>query len=247
MIEKTFTKDSYSGECCVCGTDQVFTRCSHRTRETYKCIKCSASLRERGQAEAILYCYGKNGNIKSLNELIHTESFKKLTIYEPGTIGPFRQLLRTLPYYFESDFYSEENKHKSSAKLPHQNLESLTYSDNKFDLVITSDIMEHVRKPKNAFLEIFRVLKSGGNYIFTVPLQNKTIQRVNVESDIDIPILEECYHGNGKNGRSLVYNDFGLDIKDLLDNIGFITSLKEINSLKHKNNYIYTIIASKPN
>ena len=47
-----------------------------------------------------------------------------------------------------------------------QNLESLLYEDESFDLFITQDVMEHIFEPSKAFKEIARVLKPGGAHIF---------------------------------------------------------------------------------
>ena len=43
-----------------------------------------------------------------------------------------------------------------------QDLMNLTYENNTFDLVLSSDIFEHVRKPYIGFKEINRIPKLGG-------------------------------------------------------------------------------------
>lgn len=105
-----------------------------------------------------------------------------------------------------------------------ENLEKLTFPDNSFDMVIFSDIFEHIRKPFVAFSEVNRILKLGGAHIFTVPmllpLPSKTRIRVDSSEEKDKFIHEPHYHGDGKGGRSLVYSDFG---KDMLDDISSYT------------------------
>ena len=49
--------------------------------------------------------------------------------------------------------------------------ESLPFGDSFFDTVIMSDVLEHVDDEKKSLNEIFRVLKSGGQLIITVPHQ----------------------------------------------------------------------------
>ena len=69
-----------------------------------------------------------------------------------------------------------------------QNLEQLTFSDNSFDIVITSDVMEHVRLDDRAHQEIRRVLKPGGVYLFTVPhfrVKSESLIRVAVNDPLD--------------------------------------------------------------
>jgi ubiquinone/menaquinone biosynthesis C-methylase UbiE len=46
---------------------------------------------------------------------------------------------------------------------------NLSYEDNSFDTVVAFDVLEHVEDDQQAISEIFRVLKPGGFFIFTVP------------------------------------------------------------------------------
>ena len=45
----------------------------------------------------------------------------------------------------------------------------LNFSDDSFDLVFSTQVIEHVPRPWDAFKEIARVLKSGGYVVITVP------------------------------------------------------------------------------
>jgi ubiquinone/menaquinone biosynthesis C-methylase UbiE len=56
----------------------------------------------------------------------------------------------------------------------------LKFKDSKFDLIICSDVLEHIKDDKKAFSELSRVLKSKGNLLLTVPsdsLKNKETYR----------------------------------------------------------------------
>ncbi len=46
---------------------------------------------------------------------------------------------------------------------------SLPYADNFFDIIVASDVLEHVENDQQAMAEIYRVLKKDGTLIFTVP------------------------------------------------------------------------------
>jgi len=50
-----------------------------------------------------------------------------------------------------------------------QNLEQLTFEDESFDLIICSDVLEHVRRYRQALAELARVTEPGGAVIITVP------------------------------------------------------------------------------
>jgi SAM-dependent methyltransferase len=96
-----------------------------------------------------------------------------------------------------------------------------------FDLVITSDVFEHVFEPETAFREIHRVLKPGGLHIFTLPVA-WPIPRASVERAVmkngEIEHLQPPrYHRAGDGSDSLVVTDWGLDLLTLLDSIGFKT------------------------
>lgn len=221
-----FEADEYQGTCAVCGLDQTFVRSKRATRETYPCRSCRASLREREQARAILFCY-PTVEATSMVEWARSRHVQDLRVYEPGMIGPFRKHLVALDGYQQFFFYEDPSTAEPGA--PHQDLESLTFGDESFDLVISSDILEHVARPEAAFREIARVLVVGGFHVFTVPLhipgRVKTVSRVELVDRREVHVLPERYHGNGRGGRSLVYTDFGVDVVTTLSRAGFSTYL----------------------
>ena len=47
----------------------------------------------------------------------------------------------------------------------------LTYPDNHFDLVVSSEVIEHVGQPEKMVQEIYRVLRPGGYAVITFPSQ----------------------------------------------------------------------------
>ncbi len=49
------------------------------------------------------------------------------------------------------------------------NIENLEYEPSSFELVITSDVLEHTEDDKGAYEELLRVLKPNGRLIITVP------------------------------------------------------------------------------
>lgn len=46
---------------------------------------------------------------------------------------------------------------------------TLPFADNSFDVVITSEVLEHIQDDVTAIAEMFRVLKPGGRFAATVP------------------------------------------------------------------------------
>lgn len=52
----------------------------------------------------------------------------------------------------------------------HEDLQATSFADSSFDLIMTSEVLEHVPDAPRAEREIVRILRRGGAYCFTVPL-----------------------------------------------------------------------------
>jgi SAM-dependent methyltransferase len=90
------------------------------------------------------------------------------------------------------------------------------------DIVIASEVFEHVRRDRQGFVEIHRVLKPGGSLILTVPYDpamESTVQRIDTSGPEDRHLMEPEYHGGG--GHTLTYRNYGRDLPDLLREAGF--------------------------
>lgn len=225
----TKTDPKRFGRCEVCGHIGAFQQRQGSIREGYKCGNCSASLRYRHQAAVIVSKYTEASS-DSFAELVKEPAFQRLQVYEPGLIGPFRKYLKEHPNYTTSYLWDEVEPGDSKDGVRCEDLERLTFDDESFDLVISSDIFEHVRKPYEAFAEVHRVLKTGGLHIFTVPLKwplpESTVSRVDTSGNEDVSVLQKVYHGSPTDSEgSLVYTDFGLDIIDDMESIGFKTEM----------------------
>jgi SAM-dependent methyltransferase len=218
-----FKPHDYEGTCTVCGWTGRFVRAHIAIRETYPCGNCRASLRYRVQAEAILEFFG-DMKARTIRELAAIPAFARLRIFEPGIIGPFRALFGGLPHYSKSFYWSDLESGEVRDGVVNEDLMALSIPSGTVDLMISSDVFEHIRHPDRGFAESARILRPGGAHIFTVPthvpIRETTLKRVDVDGPEDVPIVELRYHGNGKGGRSLVYNDFGRDILDRLADAG---------------------------
>src|SRR5262249_21410283 len=108
--------------------------------------------------------------------------------------------------------------------LRSEDLTRLTYPDAGFDMVLTSESLEHVPDLNAALREVRRVLVPGGRHIFTVPVlphTERTFPRAVVRPD---GTVEECAtriaHPGGDWGYP-VFTEFGADLPDLLRRAGF--------------------------
>ena len=215
--------DSFEAACAVCGAHVVFVREHRSIREGYRCPECRASNRYRGQAEVMVDRFGDD--VSSFRQLTETERFRSLRIYEPGINSPFRTNREHVARYETSFYWDDVEPGEERDGVQCQDLERLTFASDAFDLLISSDIFEHVRHPWTAFEETHRVLVSGGIHVFSIPAQHPmraaSSMRVDVSGPDDVHLQPEVYHGNGAGGRSLVYIDYGLDMEHELDRIGF--------------------------
>src|SRR5690606_35005603 len=104
--------------------------------------------------------------------------------------------------------------------------------DASFDLVITSDVFEHLPEPERAFAEVARTLRPGGAHVFTVPLfdRDETLVRAVREGAAIRHLEPPDYHGNPIDpAGSLVFREWGRDLADVIyGSSGLTTTLFKI-------------------
>lgn len=214
----------YIGYCPVCGNSTLFYEVSNYLRETCKCIICGSIARHRHLAMVLCNLLG----MKKLYSLKRLKTVcPNLKIYEAGSSGPIHDSLKNLGGYICSEFFTHVLSGTSSENgVRCEDLQELSFENASFDIVITQDVFEHIRDPELAWKEIFRVLKPSGYHIFTIPYSKDhvTVRRVELEEEKDTFILPKVFHGDDiRDG--FVYTDFGYDLIDYLDRIGFSTQV----------------------
>lgn len=249
-VPDNYPADEISGFCTLCGSYGRFVRAHPAIRESYWCEACGASARERHQAEVILDRFSKHGS-GSIKTLVREAELQALNIYELTLKGRFSRYLRQLPRYTQSYYWDDVPTGEYRDGVQCQDVMSLTYADDSFDLIISSDVFEHVRRPLAGFREIARVLKPGGVHCWTVPtlhpVGQKTHYRVDTSGSRDIFIDAPRYHGDGAGGKSLVYTDFGKDICEELQKFGMETEVIRAKSESEEASRIVTFFSIKVN
>jgi SAM-dependent methyltransferase len=153
-------------------------------------------------------------------------SFRSERVYELSSRGPLFQFLRrevkdlTFSEYLDD---VERGQYRNGVQC--QDVRRLTYPDAAFDVVTSTEVFEHVPDDVRGFAEVFRVLRPGGLFIFTVPIENseETVERA-VERDQTVEHLQPAaYHDDRIRGRGkvLVFRDYGHDITQRLLRAGF--------------------------
>jgi SAM-dependent methyltransferase len=173
-------------------------------RESLFCRRCSSTLRIRRVADVLLEHYG--GGTSSIAELVQRPNFNALDLVEINAVGALHRFLERLPRLRYTEY-----------AVGGEDIQSLSYADESFDLVLTSDTLEHVPEWQRALAESRRVLRGGGRHILTVPLVPTRARTLDVRTN-------GWYHGRGRGPYAArrrqpdykVYTVFGLDFLDAL-------------------------------
>jgi glycosyltransferase involved in cell wall biosynthesis len=145
---------------------------------------------------------------------------KSLIIFEASGTGGYSRYLKEKFDYFNTQFDSEQLKNFQFDMRKYADLQNIHFASNSINIIITSDVFEHVRQYRKAFREVLRVLKPGGLFLLQIPYSHtreKTIKRVEVNGDEDIHLLPPVYHAS----QTLVYRDYGRDVLAELREDGF--------------------------
>ena len=94
-----------------------------------------------------------------------------------------------------------------------EDITRLSHRDESLDLIISSDVLEHVADVASAFRESARVLRRGDAHVFTVPPRAATQMRVTEEAGRLIFLLAPEYHRDPLDAAGvLTFWDFGPDM-----------------------------------
>lgn len=214
-----------SGFCPVCGKKTIFLYYGLSLREDLFCVNCLSNSRKRHVAKVL----SKILNVQSIAE---TSPDQPISIYNTDIGDCFDKFLSKNKLYNKSSFFPElKSGTMISERASCQNIECMSYEDEKFDIVITEDVLEHVRHYEDALHEIKRVLKPGGVHVFTVPinLEKSTLTKVKVIGDRDIFLEPPEYHGGPRRKNILVYRIYGSDLIQTIEDLGFIVEIEVCN------------------
>lgn len=229
------------GYCPCCEQETFFVSRHQWLRDYFRCIHCDSIPRERALMLTIKNEYPDWERLK-----IHESS--------PGNRGHSLLLKSKTKDYTETQFFTQKELGSSVDGFRNENLENQTFDDASFDLVVTSDVMEHVYHPEKAFSEIHRTLKPGGAHIFSVPIINRhqpTQRWANLGKDGSPEFLfEPEWHGNpiDKKGAPVTMH-WGFDIVDYIkEHTGAESEIVYIDNLDFgiRAQFIEIIVTRKP-
>lgn len=199
------TADFNFGYCSICQYKTIFIKRDKWLRDHYYCIRCKSIPRWR----ALVY-------------VLETQfpDWRDLRLHESSPGGASSdKLKRESRGYIASHFFEDTPAGEVNWGFRCENLESQTFGDGEFDLVVTQDVFEHVLDPGRAFREVARTLKEGGAHVFTIPWYywKKTLVRAVKENGTVSHLEEPDYHGNPIDSKgSLVVTEWGWDLCDFI-------------------------------
>ena len=229
-------------KCPVCGSfgfAKGFDAKPMNLRETGRCSNCDATNRQRQEAYVVRQAFATiTGSKKpSLNEVAALNGF---VIYNTEAEGPVHRRLAAMEGYLCSEYFGDDYKSGDVVDgVMHQDLMALSFPDRSIDMVMSSDVFEHVPDPYRAHEEVWRVLRPGGRHVFTVPFHQHLLlddKRAYLDENGQVVHLEEpIYHGDPVRPTegALVYTIFSLEMLIKLGRLGFDTNLYRLHSPRH--------------
>lgn len=211
-------------------------------REGSRCAWCDSNLRSAHLARAVVGAInGRAGTTAThLSRVFRDPRARALAIAEINSAENLHRYLKRCPGLRYSEFGSR------LPGVPSEDLMQLSYADQSFDLVITSDTLEHVPDIQRALREIYRVLKPGAAHVCSVPAVagRPTRRRATLENGTVTHLLPPTFHAGPASCSPdfLVFYEFGDDFPAICAEVGFeVTVVREAD-----NPALVTFIGRRP-
>ena len=180
--------------CPMCGYRGMFISVGRPTRWDARCPDCGSRERHR---LTWLWLTENGGNKFAGKRIIHFAPEKIWTKKMQGQSN-----------YETADLYQKNVTHQ-------ENITKLTLASESFDVVMCHHVLEHIPDDNAAIKELFRILKSGGMAVLSVPINTSRYATYEDKSITDPAIRRKCYGGTDH------LRFYGMDFGDKLKAVGF--------------------------
>ena len=147
-----------------------------------------------------------------------------MAVAEINVIEGLHEALAGLPGLVTSDYREPGGPAPVTPEYPSEDLTKLRYRDDSFDLILTSESLEHVPDLGAALAEIRRVLKPGGLHLATIPALptvDMTHPRTRLGPDGEVVHDDPPIRHPGGDVGYLVFTEFGRDAAEVFRRAGF--------------------------
>jgi hypothetical protein len=230
--------------CCICGsTGTLFfdmpdsELCRHHgidvLRETLSCKSCGSTNRQRTLAHALISVLHRQFACEgSALDGLACRAGEKLEIWDTDAFDPIGDRVGSVANVTRSKYLPQlPFGVETEPGVYNIDLQQASFPSERFDVILTSDVMEHVRDDRRAHAEIFRCLRPGGTYLFTVPYiddRARTLHLVDTSSAEDVFLEPPHYHGDPISGKILSYRIYGRDLIERLEEAGFEARFEKV-------------------
>jgi SAM-dependent methyltransferase len=214
----------WPGYCSICERNVVFTSHGPWHRDHLVCESCGSIPRQRALVTVL--------------SIVRPE-WRRLRMWELAPAGPASvKLQRENDACIASHFWPGLEPGSVVDGVRCEDLEHPTFDDASVDVVVSSDVFEHVVDVDVALAQIARVLADGGIHVWTTPqypqreVSEPRVRRVGGSLEYLRPLE---YHGDpvDPNG-SLVTYDWGLDLPERVETASAMsTTVFRIQSRDH--------------
>lgn len=216
-----------AGTCGACGAAAGFEHgvASRDPREGLRCLGCGCNARQRAAAGLLLSTLARAGEAR---------------VYVTEQASPLFLALRRVVGRVTGSEYPQGGwrwlrlsawlwRRGVPAWVDRQDVTALAFGGNRFDAVVSLDVLEHVPDYRTALCEFARVLKPGGSLVLTVPFHDRaeattTIARLRADGSVEFDGEPE-FHGDPLGGGVPCFHHFGWDLLDELRDSGFVAAV----------------------
>lgn len=195
-------------ECPICGfTGRKFLPAGEPERPEVLCPRCSTAERHR-----LLYYYIANETdiLERTGRVLYVSPQDDTPRGTPSENRPIEEKLRVHKQVVTADITMKKVD-------VHTDITQLAFSDESFETVICSHVLEHIPNDKEAIKELMRVLVPGGHALIMVPKDKDREKTIDNTPNVT---KEELSQGLGH------VHDYGGDFPERLKKCGFNVSVE---------------------
>jgi len=231
-LEKLMVKTKFGGvgKCLLCGAFTHWRIHTDNLRETGACRRCESTSRFRSLVYVLCRSLSVSLGLR-IETLRDLAQVKGLVVYNTEAHSSLHRILAPMEGYLCSEYRGDDYQGGEIIDgVQHQDLQNLSLPDESVDVVLSTDVFEHIPDPYKAHREVFRILKRGGRHIFTVPFDQAQFlddYRAAIEEDGSLNFLKPpvYHHDPIRDEGCLVYSFFSIEMLARLRRLGFRTNM----------------------